>query len=526
MPNTWHFVVACVLILLLNASAVGVTESARRAAQVASNQLALCRAVVHEMHVEIHKHNLRDEAKGEDDIFDTVPAICLSVVQHYTFTRTNDDKSSGENWAFAPLPKSQSDTQLPDIQALLLTKHACEAFVDEWQQEISEHMYRHVLSKSDEYIAEQLCEKFIRIGKPAPAPASAHQPIVSAQKPELKYTPKREAQHHPGSSTLPGGSRADIDSSSFDTLLAKYDTDGSLASLLEQERTAPELNLPQSHQAEVHAASQQHSLRCDVCAIATRQAYWGARHATHYAPDGARDRQHGALRDENALVARASALCVGQLLDEGQMPRQPGNPPEWASGYSIVQIQKQGKNHTEIQEQGEQHRHATSNVGSDISWRLERARLKNVGEVSGARFAYDRVFDSHEHRTVDSTASQAAHDAQIREIKRNAIISRACKALFSEKEAVDLAETIYSQHAAAIKLQTRGKSETKLDMNRVAQTQKGEKDEYDEEDNEAEGAGAEKKHKISAKAKEKKVENEKREEKEEKDDEGSDEEEV
>ena len=51
-------------------------------------------------------------------------------------------------------------------------------------------------------------------------------------------------------------------------------------------------------------------------------------------------------------------------------------------------------------------------------------------------------------------ARQAAHDAQIREVKRNTIVSRACKALFSEKEALDLAETIYSQYAAAIKVQS------------------------------------------------------------------------
>ena len=87
---------------------VGVTESDREAAQVASNQLELCRAVVHEMHVEIHKHNLRDDAKGEDDIFVTVPAICLSVVQRYTFTRAHDGDVDEKSWTFAPIPKSQS----------------------------------------------------------------------------------------------------------------------------------------------------------------------------------------------------------------------------------------------------------------------------------------------------------------------------------------------------------------------------------------------------------------------------------
>ncbi len=51
------------------------------AARVPANVRAMCHAVVSEMHLEIGKHNLRADARGEDDIYETVPAICLGVVQ-------------------------------------------------------------------------------------------------------------------------------------------------------------------------------------------------------------------------------------------------------------------------------------------------------------------------------------------------------------------------------------------------------------------------------------------------------------
>ena len=39
----------------------------------------LCHALIEEMHAEIHKHTLKKN--GEDDVYETVPAICLAIVQ-------------------------------------------------------------------------------------------------------------------------------------------------------------------------------------------------------------------------------------------------------------------------------------------------------------------------------------------------------------------------------------------------------------------------------------------------------------
>jgi hypothetical protein len=44
---------------------------------------AMCNAVIDEMHGEILKHDLKKD--GEDDVYETVPAICLGVVQNYTY---------------------------------------------------------------------------------------------------------------------------------------------------------------------------------------------------------------------------------------------------------------------------------------------------------------------------------------------------------------------------------------------------------------------------------------------------------
>ena len=46
----------------------------------------MCHAVIREMHIEIHKHKLRKN--GEDDIYETVPAICLAILQNYTLSAT------------------------------------------------------------------------------------------------------------------------------------------------------------------------------------------------------------------------------------------------------------------------------------------------------------------------------------------------------------------------------------------------------------------------------------------------------
>ena len=70
----------------LLAAAAGSSGTADSSEALAAIRVPMCAAVIREMHGEIHKHGLRKD--GEDDIYETVPAICLAIVQNYTLIRT------------------------------------------------------------------------------------------------------------------------------------------------------------------------------------------------------------------------------------------------------------------------------------------------------------------------------------------------------------------------------------------------------------------------------------------------------
>ena len=78
---------------------------------ISTTRDAMCRGVVREMHTEIHKHSLRKN--GEDDIYETVPAICLAIVQNYTLTKTAAPSSS---WALLKRATKLDDEEggMPD----------------------------------------------------------------------------------------------------------------------------------------------------------------------------------------------------------------------------------------------------------------------------------------------------------------------------------------------------------------------------------------------------------------------------
>ena len=98
----------------------------------------LCNAMVTEMHTEIHKHSLKKD--GEDDIYETVPAICLAIVQNWTLTKTPPPSRA---WKLETRPRKLDDEESPDpksFEHLMTLKKICEAFADEQQQELSELM--------------------------------------------------------------------------------------------------------------------------------------------------------------------------------------------------------------------------------------------------------------------------------------------------------------------------------------------------------------------------------------------------
>ena len=95
----------------------------------------LCHAIVSEMHAEIHRHSLKKN--GEDDIFETVPAICLAIVNNYTLSKRP------ARWKLSKRPVKLDDEENPDpasFEHIRLLKQLCEMFTDEQQLELSELM--------------------------------------------------------------------------------------------------------------------------------------------------------------------------------------------------------------------------------------------------------------------------------------------------------------------------------------------------------------------------------------------------
>jgi hypothetical protein len=132
---------------------------------------AMCRAVVREMHIEIHKHKLRKN--GEDDIYETVPAICLAIVQNYSLTAT---APPSRKWSLKKravrLDDDDALDQNPSMMMHLITlKKACEHFTDDFQQELSELMYRSALLHDIEPIVSEFCESDVVVQPPKPPPS-------------------------------------------------------------------------------------------------------------------------------------------------------------------------------------------------------------------------------------------------------------------------------------------------------------------------------------------------------------------
>ena len=123
----------CALAWLLVVSAAGAAKV--EVVALRDTRHDLCHAIIEEMHTEIHKHSLKKD--GEDDIFETVPAICLAIVQNYTLTKRP------ARWKLVKRKVKLDDDETPDpatFEHLRLLKQLCEMFTDEQQLELSELM--------------------------------------------------------------------------------------------------------------------------------------------------------------------------------------------------------------------------------------------------------------------------------------------------------------------------------------------------------------------------------------------------
>ena len=208
------------------------------------------------------------------------------------------------------------------MDGMLLTKKACEHFAEVWQQEVSEVMYRDVQRRSSSEIAKAFC-KGARgyAGEEDASPAPSLPPKRSQKKPSGGAA---GAANHAARSKGNGSANADAEKRQqqpdLNDLLAKYDKDGSLAALMDLEKEAPESMLSEQQQRDIKRGTT--DIVCDVCGVAVRRAHAQAARAR-------------ALRDEAKLIDIVSGLCVGEHLVDGRFPKVAGNPPVWATRYSV-----------------------------------------------------------------------------------------------------------------------------------------------------------------------------------------------
>ena len=278
-----------------------------------STDLEMCKAVVREMHTELIKHNMKEA--GEDNIFDTAGmAICLGVVQNYTFAKVEGKKSwkllrkeGNDNEALESFVGGGGDMGQSEelVEGLLLTKTACMIFCEELQMEISEVMYSRVHEATGDKIADEFCPQAVR---PVKERVQKYVPLP---------TSREKAKKDP--------------MASMQDLLDKRDPGGAISEMLEQEAFYPEQMLDPPLPEEVKRATA--DLTCQVCKAAVRQAHAKVKEVE----------KTPAFKDKwqrQALVAEVvNPICHGKdklRLEQGYYPTVPGNPPEWGEDYYIV----------------------------------------------------------------------------------------------------------------------------------------------------------------------------------------------
>jgi len=373
----WHWVFAAALAALS-------PQEERQA--IGAVRRPMCEAIVDEMHIEIAKHTLRKD--GEDDVWETVPAICLAIVQNYTLVRTAPPSHGWllDKRAVRLDDLEPGDTSPADFEHLLLLKKACEHYTEEWQHELSGAMYtRTAAGLSANKIASDLCDD---VAPPVRPKRKARASGGGGGGGKAKKGSGKGSSKGGKKGSSPGGEGEGVPS--MDELLQKYDTDGTITRLMELERESPEAMLEPAQLEEATAGAEH--LRCGVCRAMCKQALVEARAAK-------------ALRDEESLSAITSSLCVGVPTgydDPENQPKYPGNPPLWGERYRVRK--RRG-------------------AGGEDRWRLEPLPKKAAPEEqSGAE--YDSL------------------------VMKHAMITRACRAVESDVDGDDLAETIYSLAAS------------------------------------------------------------------------------
>ena len=281
---------------------------------IAATRRSLCGAFIHEMHIEIHKFSLRKQ--GEDEIYESVPAMCLAIMQNYTLTRTK------MRWKLSRRLTRLDDDEDPKpsaVKYLSMLKQVCSAFAEDLQQDISELMYKHTgeAGTAAAEIEAQFCDG-PDIQKPHKPPKTPRgRPSGEAKhRQELKQSKQKQPKQK-----RPTKGSASEDSAELRQLLEEYDTDGTIREMIVREDESPESMLEAAQLEQVQIGARQ--LRCAACGALVKVVQ-------------RRARKQQALHDETRLQEITSAVCLGTMSAQ-KNPKYPGNPPLWVEMYSVRQ---------------------------------------------------------------------------------------------------------------------------------------------------------------------------------------------
>ncbi|KAG8462522.1 hypothetical protein KFE25_010347 [Diacronema lutheri] len=287
-----------------------------------ADQADMCRVVIHELAAEVLKFDLR--AHGEDDIYETVPAICFALVRAYKLAPAEgvpegalllvQREADGDEVATAPGAPAPIAAGPSAVESYVRVKRECEHFTDRWHQELSELIYRHVAKWSAAQMADEFCARVVRGVKPERrAPARRQRAAASARSALHDAPAERESGSAPGSRAAEREEAA-----RYEEAFKLLDRDGSMRRLMQIEAHSPELMLDDADAAQMAVAVEH--VACDVCGLVVDEA-----HARVAELAGGL-----ASASEEALLDATEGLCEG---DEPLNPMRPGNPPRWAERH-------------------------------------------------------------------------------------------------------------------------------------------------------------------------------------------------
>lgn len=244
---------------------------------------SVCAVVIHELMAEVRKFSMQEA--GEDDIFETVPAICFAVVTKYRYApgqgRRHLVAIDAADSMGAPM-----EARGNLLQAASELKAECESWTEEWHLELSALAWKHAGDRDPAHLAAEFCPGAVR--------------------PERRKGSPRRRQ-------------AEAEGAAAARLLTSLDVDGSLRRMVQLEAEHPEAMLDEGALESMHLAASQ--VVCDVCVALVSLL----REAADVVP-----RRPGGPPPEAALVDVVDGLCAGPRARETDLPHFPGNPPTWA----------------------------------------------------------------------------------------------------------------------------------------------------------------------------------------------------